>query len=62
MAQMGHTPQLAGDLQHHAAVAQLVERKLPKLEVAGSTPVRRLLVQGPDLALWSGFGLVDSGS
>jgi hypothetical protein len=24
-----------------AAVAQLVERKLPKLEVAGSTPVRR---------------------
>jgi hypothetical protein len=24
-----------------AAVAQLVERKLPKLEVAGSNPVRR---------------------
>ncbi len=28
-----------------AAVAQLVERKLPKLEVAGSTPVRRLQEQ-----------------
>ncbi len=26
-------------------VAQLVERKLPKLEVAGSTPVRRLVKQ-----------------
>src|SRR5215207_2055102 len=26
-----------------AAVAQLVERELPKLEVAGSKPVRRLL-------------------
>ena len=26
-----------------AVVAQLVERKLPKLEVAGSTPVRRFL-------------------
>jgi hypothetical protein len=25
-----------------AAVAQLVERELPKLEVAGSRPVRRL--------------------
>src|ERR1039458_10848396 len=28
-----------------AAVAQLVERELPKLEVAGSTPVRRLQYQ-----------------
>jgi hypothetical protein len=37
-------------------------RKTPKLEVAGSTPVRRLLVQGPHLALWRGFGLIDSGS
>ena len=28
-----------------AVVAQLVERKLPKLEVAGSTPVRRFWIQ-----------------
>ena len=32
-------------------VAQLVERKLPKLEVAGSTPVRRLQRQS-DIWLW----------
>jgi hypothetical protein len=37
---MGHTS--PAPLRRHAAVAQLVERKLPKLEVAGSTPVRRL--------------------
>jgi hypothetical protein len=29
------------NISHSAVVAQLVERKLPKLEVAGSTPVRR---------------------
>jgi hypothetical protein len=29
-----------------AVVAQLVERKLPKLEVAGSRPVRRLRFRG----------------
>src|SRR5580700_10125107 len=40
-----------------AAVAQLVERKLPKLEVAGSTPVRRLLTPGRYLALAAVSGL-----
>src|SRR5579875_3163452 len=39
-----------------AAIAQLVERKLPKLEVAGSRPVRRLRGTEPYLAPASGFG------
>ena len=30
-------------INRHADVAQLVERKLPKLEVAGSTPVVRFI-------------------
>ena len=33
-------------MQHGAVVAQLVERKLPKLEVAGSRPVRRFDLVG----------------
>jgi hypothetical protein len=35
-------PKLVRDNRIHAVVAQLVERELPKLEVAGSRPVRRL--------------------
>jgi TfoX/Sxy family transcriptional regulator of competence genes len=38
------------NIQGSAAVAQLVERKLPKLEVAGSKPVRRLMAYDEDLA------------
>ncbi len=41
----GRSPVWAARFQGRAAIAQLVERKLPKLEVAGSRPVRRLLRQ-----------------
>jgi hypothetical protein len=34
-----------------AVVAQLVERELPKLEVAGSRPVRRFQRAAPNTAL-----------
>ncbi len=34
-------PGLLYNLLHRAGIAQLAERKLPKLEVAGSTPVAR---------------------
>ncbi len=34
-------PGLLYNLFHRAGIAQLAERKLPKLEVAGSTPVAR---------------------
>ena len=34
-------PVLLYNLFHRAGIAQLAERKLPKLEVAGSTPVAR---------------------
>ena len=34
-------PELLYNLFHRAGIAQLAERKLPKLEVAGSTPVAR---------------------
>ena len=34
---------IGGPFRHRAAIAQLVERELPKLEVAGSRPVRRLV-------------------
>ena len=37
-----------------AVVAQLVERKLPKLEVASSNLVRRFCFMGPDVALRQG--------
>jgi excisionase family DNA binding protein len=39
-----------------AAVAQLVERKLPKLEVASSNLVRRFYFIEPNVALLQGFG------
>jgi hypothetical protein len=34
-------PLISRHFRHRAAIAQLVERELPKLEVAGSRPVRR---------------------
>ncbi len=43
-----------------AVVAQLVERKLPKLEVASSNLVRRFRFAGSNLALRQGFGGVES--
>ena len=36
----------------HAGVAQLVERQLPKLNVAGSSPVSRSGRMGAILMLW----------
>lgn len=37
-------PGLLYNLLHRAGIAQLAERKLPKLEVAGSTPVARSIL------------------
>ena len=43
-----------------AVVAQLVERKLPKLEVASSNLVRRFRFAGTNVARRHGFGGVES--
>lgn len=42
-------------INRHADVAQLVERKLPKLEVAGSTPVVRFFGSVPEPKKRVGF-------
>jgi hypothetical protein len=38
-------------IEQHADVAQLVERELPKLEVAGSRPVVRFPIAEPKIRL-----------
>jgi hypothetical protein len=49
-------------IKRHADVAQLVERKLPKLEVAGSTPVVRFAGLSARAKKQMGFATTRSGA